>query len=92
MTSTDLDPHPAIQPLSQKQCLGLLSAAAIGRVGFVSPEGVEIIPVGYRLGTGPRLFIKTQPWGIIGQLAERGGPCSFEVDYHSSNPAPGGAG
>lgn len=89
MTTLGLDPHGAIRLLSQQQCLDLLAAAAVGRVGFVSNEGVEIIPVGYRLGAGPRLFVMTQPWGIVGQLAERGAQCSVEVDYHSDTVGSG---
>lgn len=83
MTSTHVQPEPALRPLSDQQCLDLLEAESIGRVGFVSREGVQILPVGYRLGIGPRLFISTQIWGVIGQLAETSARCSFEVDYHS---------
>ena len=75
--------------LSQETCLELLDAAAIGRVGFVSRDGVEIFPVGYRLGAGPRLFVSTQWWGILGQLAEGGSRCSFEVDHHASTAREG---
>ena len=82
MTSALDDPQDAIRTLPQEECVELLAAAAVGRVGFVSSHGVEIIPVGYRLGAGPRLFIATRPWGTIGQLAESGSRCSFEVDYH----------
>ena len=75
-------PTPAIQSLAQHECLDLLGAEAFGRVGFVSAEGVQIIPVGYRLGIGPRLFVSTQPWGVLGQLAETAARCSFQVDHH----------
>lgn len=89
MTTLDLDQHSGIRLLTQEQCLDLLGAAAVGRVGFVSNEGVEIIPVGYRLGIGPRLFMSTQPWGILGQLAERGARCSVEVDHHDDTTGTG---
>lgn len=85
MSSDRVEHHATITELSQQQCLDLLTAAAIGRVGFVSNAGVEIIPVGYRLGLGPRLFVVTQVWGIVGQLAETGARCSFEVDHHGDN-------
>ena len=85
MTSTDVDPEKAIRTLSKQQCLDLLGAAVIGRVGFVTGKGVEILPVGYRLGDGPRLFIAARAWGILGQLAESATRCSFEVDYHGLN-------
>lgn len=84
MTSARVDPNDTIRTLSEEECLALLAAAAIARFGFVSNEGVEIIPVGYRLGLGPRLFVMTQPWGVIGQLAECGARCSVEVDHHGS--------
>jgi len=89
MTTDELDQHSGIRLLSQQQCLELLGAATVGRVGFVSNEGVEIIPVGCRLGIGPRLFMATQPWGILGQLAERGARCSVEVDEHGDTPGTG---
>lgn len=85
MTSNRTEPHPGIRTLAEPECLALLGAGAVGRLGFVSREGVEIIPVGYRLGAGPRLFVSTQPWGVLGQLAESGARCSFEVDHHGSN-------
>ena len=80
-----LDPDGAIHTLSERECLSRLEAATIGRIGFVSAEGVEILPVNYRLGTGPRLFVRTQPYGIVGQLAERGARVAFEVDYHGTD-------
>lgn len=85
MSSDHVKHEPTIGKLSQQQCLDLLTAAAVGRLGFVSSAGVEIIPVGYRLGLGPRLFVVTQVWGIVGQLAETGARCSFEVDHHGDN-------
>ena len=91
MTTVGSHTEDTIRVLSQRECLELLAAAAIGRVGFVDSHGVEILPVGYRLGAGPRLFIATQPWGMIGQLAERGARCTFEVDYHCSTARAGGA-
>lgn len=89
MSTLGLDPHGAIRLLSQTQCLELLAVAAIARVGYVSNDGVEIIPVGYRLASGPRLFMMTQPWGILGQLAERGARCSVEVDHHGDTVGAG---
>lgn len=88
MSSSDDSQH-GIRNLSQQECIDLLQAAAIGRVGFVSSQGVEILPVGYRVGDGPRLFVATQPWGVLGQLAESGTRCSFQVDYHGTTSREG---
>jgi len=82
--TTNVHPRSAIRTLTDETCLELLRAEAVGRVGFVSDEGVEILPVGYRVGAGPRLFISTQLWGKVGQLAETAERCCFEVDHHSS--------
>lgn len=81
--SVEAEHDPDIRPLTTASCLQLLHAEALGRIGFVSQEGVEIIPVGYRAGEGSRLFISSRPWGIVGQLAETDARCSFEVDHHS---------
>lgn len=89
MTTTPVDPRSAIRPLSRETCLELLGAGAIGRIGFVGRDGVEIIPVGYQLGAGPRLFVSTHLWGILGQLAEGGARCAFEVDHHAATAREG---
>jgi nitroimidazol reductase NimA-like FMN-containing flavoprotein (pyridoxamine 5'-phosphate oxidase superfamily) len=89
MTTEHADPDVAIRPLTRESCLELLAAESVGRVGFVSREGVEILPVGYRLGAGPRLFISTRTWGIIGQLAECGSQCTFQVDHHAATTRAG---
>ena len=82
---TTRDRDRGIRALSADECLSRLAVAAIGRLGFVSAEGVEILPVNYRLGTGRRLFLRTQPYGLVGQLAERGARVAFEVDYHGGD-------
>jgi len=84
MSTSHVEAGPAIRTLSEDECLSLLKAESVGRIGFAGRDGVEIIPVGYRLGAGPRLFVSTQTWGIVGQLAECGARCSFEVDHHAS--------
>ena len=40
--------------LSRYECYELLAVATVGRIGFVSPAGVQILPVDFRLGTGHR--------------------------------------
>lgn len=86
---TEAAEHAAIRRLSQEQCWSLLGAAAIGRLGFVTTDGVQIIPVGYRRGSEGRLFIGTQSYGIVGQLAEAGTRVAFEVDYHGTTSREG---
>jgi nitroimidazol reductase NimA-like FMN-containing flavoprotein (pyridoxamine 5'-phosphate oxidase superfamily) len=59
--------------------------ATVGRIGFLSPTGVQILPVDYRLGADHRLFMKTSPDGTVAQLAQIDAPVAFEVDYHASD-------
>ena len=42
-----------LRTLPESECFELLAVANVGRVGFQSPSGVQIIPLSYRLGTGP---------------------------------------
>lgn len=65
-------------------CFTLLTAATVGRVGFLSEDGVRIIPVSYRLASH-RLFFTTSADGELSSLAERTQDVAFEVDYHASD-------
>jgi nitroimidazol reductase NimA-like FMN-containing flavoprotein (pyridoxamine 5'-phosphate oxidase superfamily) len=71
--------------LSEAECFELLAVATVGRIGFVSPAGVQILPVNYRLGAGHRLFVKTSPGRTVAQLAETDAGVAFEVDYHAED-------
>ena len=42
-----------LRTLPESECFELLAVANLGRVGFQSPSGVQIIPLNYRLGAGP---------------------------------------
>ena len=71
--------------LSRFECYELLAVATVGRIGFVSPAGVQILPVDFRLGAGRRLFMNTSPQGTLSQLAETDAAVAFEVDHHASD-------
>jgi nitroimidazol reductase NimA-like FMN-containing flavoprotein (pyridoxamine 5'-phosphate oxidase superfamily) len=70
--------------LTAAQCLERLAAATVGRVGYVSPRGLQIIPVSYRLA-GSTLMLATTPGSFLAQLGESDGAVAFEVDYHGPN-------
>jgi nitroimidazol reductase NimA-like FMN-containing flavoprotein (pyridoxamine 5'-phosphate oxidase superfamily) len=74
-----------VRTLPEAECFELLAVGTVGRIGFVSPAGVQILPVNYRLGAGHRLFFKTAPGGALAQLAERDAQVAFEVDYHATD-------
>ena len=86
---TDPPQKPAtasyLRTLPEAECFELLAVGTVGRIGFVSPAGVQIIPVNYRLGAGHRLFFKTVPRGGLAQLAEMDAQVAFEVDYHAAD-------
>jgi nitroimidazol reductase NimA-like FMN-containing flavoprotein (pyridoxamine 5'-phosphate oxidase superfamily) len=70
-----------VQELTAAGCLEHLAAATVGRVGYVNPHGLQIIPVNYRLA-GSTLMLATTPGSSLAQLGEMGGAIAFEVDYH----------
>jgi uncharacterized protein len=74
-----------LRTLPESECFELLAVANVGRVGFQSPSGVQIIPLNYRLGADHQLFMKTAPGSPVAQLAEVDAPVAFEVDYHADD-------
>ena len=76
---------PDMRVLSESECYELLAVATVGRIGFASSTGIQILPVNYRLGAGHRLFVQTSRHGTIGQLAEGNALTAFEVDYHAND-------
>jgi nitroimidazol reductase NimA-like FMN-containing flavoprotein (pyridoxamine 5'-phosphate oxidase superfamily) len=74
-----------IRTLPENEYFELLAVAIVGRVGFVSPAGPQIIPMNYRLGPHHQLFMKTAPGSALAQLAEVDAPVAFEVDYHADD-------
>ena len=74
-----------IRTLPEAECFELLAAAIVGRVGFVSPAGLQIIPMNYRLGADHQLFMKTAPGSALARLAEIDASVAFEVDYHADD-------
>lgn len=71
----------AVDHLSADECWQYLAAATVGRVGFVSPHGVVILPVNYRRAETV-LLLKTRPGSMLAHVAETAQPVAFEVDYH----------
>lgn len=74
-----------IRTLPEAECFELLAVAIVGRVGFLSPAGLQIIPMSYRLGADHQLFMKTAPGSALAHLAEIDAPVAFEVDYHADD-------
>lgn len=69
--------HPRTEHLSYEQCIALLAAAPVGRLGVIVAGRPEIYPVNHLVHEGDILFRAgsgTKLDGAIGQ------PVSFEVD------------
>jgi len=74
-----------MRTLPESECYNLLAVSTVGRIGFVSPAGIQILPIGFRLGDGHRLFLRTSPEGSLAQLARADASVGFEVDYHAND-------
>jgi len=71
--------------LPESECYKLLAVSTVGRIGFVAPAGIQILPLGFRLGDGRRLFMRTSPDGAVARLARVDAAVGFEVDYHATD-------
>lgn len=72
-----------IHHLSVEQCREMLTAASVGRVGFVQGDRVQIIPVNY-VHDGDDIIIRTSPDGILRALPAATTDVAFEVDHIDS--------
>jgi nitroimidazol reductase NimA-like FMN-containing flavoprotein (pyridoxamine 5'-phosphate oxidase superfamily) len=68
----------ALRTLSPAECLGLLEAGGIGRVGFASTDGIKMLPVNFAV-TGKAILFRTAPDTLLAVHAD--GPVSFEADH-----------
>ena len=60
------------------ECLDLLAAGSVGRIGFVDDDGPVVLPVNYFLHEGTILF-RTAPHNSLGRHLENAAAV-FEVD------------
>ena len=68
----------ALRTLSPAECLGLLEAGGIGRVGFTSGDGINVLPVNFAF-TGQAIIFRTAPDTLLAVYAD--GQVSFEADH-----------
>ncbi|MCW2812446.1 MAG: Pyridoxamine 5-phosphate oxidase [Friedmanniella sp.] len=72
--------------LSRPERLLLLPATGAGRIGFVSPTGLQIVPVCF-WRDGGRVFLQTTPDSTLDQLADLGSELTLEVDTFGRDAA-----
>ncbi len=76
--------RPPVYPLralSPEECFDRLEPGGIGRVGFLSAEGVVMLPVNYAI-TGKSVIFRTAPDTLLALYANA--HLSFEVDHFDS--------
>ena len=64
--------------LSEAECQELLAQHTAGRVGFMAPDGPQILPVTYQYRNGDVIF-RTSPAGALSGLVRRTS-VAFEID------------
>jgi uncharacterized protein len=64
--------------LSEADCKELLEQHTAGRIGFMAPEGPQILPVTYQYRNGSVIF-RTSPVGPLAELIRRTS-VAFEID------------
>ena len=64
--------------LSEAECQELLAQHTAGRVGFMAPEGPQILPVTYQYRNGD-VILRTSPAGALSGLVRRTS-VAFEID------------
>lgn len=66
-----------LQALGPAECLGLLGRGGVGRVGFMTAEGIAILPVNFAVA-GNTVVFRTAPDTLL--AAYGNAPLSFEAD------------
>jgi nitroimidazol reductase NimA-like FMN-containing flavoprotein (pyridoxamine 5'-phosphate oxidase superfamily) len=67
----------ALRTLSPAECFDLLEPGGIGRVGFISADGITMLPVNFAV-TGKTIIFRTAPDTLLALYADA--QVSFEVD------------
>lgn len=73
-----VDSHTGMETLDLQTCLELLGSQDVGRLGFLSAGGPEILPVNYALDGGAVVFATatgTKLWGVVRSSVV------FEIDH-----------
>jgi uncharacterized protein len=63
---------------SEEECKELLAQHTAGRIGFLAPDGPQILPVTYKFRNGSVIF-RTSPVGPLSGLIRRTS-VAFEID------------
>ena len=78
MSPSDQNSPGSFAELSEAECQELLAQHTAGRVGFMAPDGPQILPVTYQYRNGDVIF-RTSPAGALSGLVRRTS-VAFEID------------
>jgi nitroimidazol reductase NimA-like FMN-containing flavoprotein (pyridoxamine 5'-phosphate oxidase superfamily) len=67
-----------LRTLSAAECFCLLEAGGVGRVGFMSPDGIEMLPVNFAVA-GKAIVFRTAPDTLLAAYGDS--RLSFEADH-----------
>jgi nitroimidazol reductase NimA-like FMN-containing flavoprotein (pyridoxamine 5'-phosphate oxidase superfamily) len=76
--TTDPRFQSQLHTLPLEDCWNLLSTACVGRIAYVGPDGLEVIPLNYVVLDGTVLF-RTSPYAALGRHLP-GVVAAFEAD------------
>lgn len=80
-TGADQEDSGVFETLSAQECAEMLTTTTVGRIGFASANGQQILPVNFVFRDGSVLF-RTTPHGVAAALLAGADDVAFEVDYH----------
>jgi uncharacterized protein len=79
MSTIDMPPvWGRFEHLTEMECWGLMTAKAVGRVAFCTPEGPQVLPVNY-VAADPLVVFRTAPGGTLARQL-RDATAAFQVD------------
>ena len=64
--------------LTAEECLDRLRAGSVGRIAFLAPGGIRIVPVNYSV-VDKRIVVRTSPYSELGSYAADA-QAAFEID------------
>lgn len=73
--------------LDQDECRTLLGEAPVGRLAFVGPDGITVLPLAHT-HDGNLIVVRTEPRTQLAELPE-GSDVAFEVDHVDQETANG---
>lgn len=78
----DQEGPPSFRLLPPENCYELLATTVVGRVSFLAPSGLQLLPVHYRV-LDRSVLISTSSGGTLAGLATHHGEVVLEVDDHA---------